>query len=101
MNNSLKDLDTSNLIQLNYLAGVVDNEKLKYLQKTVFRVSRGNIFTVYVNLKDSDSLKNENRRISKSRFFVKFQLLQMLGKLDFCLLLRDKVMGLYMENLIF
>lgn len=101
MNNSLKDLDTSNLIQLNYLAGVVDNEKLKYLQKTVFRVSRGNIFTVYVNLKDSDSLKNENRRISKSRFFVKFQLLRMLGKLDFCLLLRDKVMGLYMENLIF
>lgn len=65
MNNSLKDLNTSNLIQLNYLAGVVNNDKLKYLQKTVFRVSRGNIFTVYVNLKDSDSLDKESKRISK------------------------------------
>lgn len=49
---------------LTYLAGVVDNDKLKYLQKTVFRVSRGNIFTLYVNLKNSDSSDDESRRIS-------------------------------------
>lgn len=51
---SLNDLGSSHLIELNYLAGVVDNSKLHQLQKTVFRVSRGNILTLYVNLGDTE-----------------------------------------------
>ena len=64
-NNSVQDLSTSNLIQLNYITGVVDNNKLEYLQKTVFRVSRGNVLTLYVNLKD---VKGSNEEESLGNF---------------------------------
>jgi hypothetical protein len=60
MNHSVKELNTSNLIQLNYITGVVDNNKLEYLQKTVFRVSRGNVLTLYVNLRDIKTSNEES-----------------------------------------
>lgn len=66
LNNSVKELNPANLVQLNYISGVVNNTELHYLQKTVFRVSRGNILALYVNLESSAENSNSEEPIGIS-----------------------------------
>lgn len=47
----------------------MDNSKLHQLQKTVFRVSRGNIWTLYVNLKDS-KYSSSDKEAGRERIWV-------------------------------
>lgn len=73
LNESVKELKIDNLVQLNYISGVIDNKQLKFLQKTVFRVARGNILALYVPLDEKQSEESlQNFNLGKTGFLFTF-----------------------------
>ena len=74
---SQKDAETSRInrkkVSLQYMIGVVKNEDLFKFQRTVFRISRGNVYSSYKPLKKIENSFFKKQNTNKTIIFLTFQ----------------------------
>ena len=59
-------------VQLDYILGVIPNEELAKFQRSLFRLTRGNAYANYSNIKAKAEVRNKESIPNKTVFFVAF-----------------------------